>query len=436
MSDSTNNEEKNVDTANNQANDNNLTQEADSANKNKKIFIIEAIIAVIAIVAIIIAIVISGKSGGANSKELHTISFDEACPNETEEKTSISVNTTYGSVPVVPNYIAMNPITEEEATAKAEAGELIKLETKDGSYVYVANYKADDFKDKIKVSDADIDEFINQNITAQFKEQTPIEGRDDVRDGDVINIDYVGSIDGVEFEGGTGNYDLAIGSHSFIDTFEEQLIGAKVGDTVSVNVTFPTPYPNNPDLSGKPALFVVSVNKLLYTETIPDLTDDMVKEFFTYEGMNDITTIAQCKEFFRDYLASSLIDQTISSSFYVSSVSADMIVAFYNDNMSLYELMAQQYQTNLQDLLSQNGTSMEEFKKSCLEDATSQALYYQCMCAIADDLGITVTDEDTQNFIKLQGCETAEEIKKLYGKEYSLQYHVIQYLVSKALTSN
>ena len=84
-----------------------------------------------------------------------------------------------------------------------------------------------------------------------------------VADGDTVNIDYVGTVDGVEFSGGntqgTGT-DLVIGSGSYIDDFEEQLIGAHPGDTVEVNVTFPDPYGNNEDLSGKDAVFTVTVN--------------------------------------------------------------------------------------------------------------------------------------------------------------------------------
>lgn len=83
-----------------------------------------------------------------------------------------------------------------------------------------------------------------------------------VEDGDTVNIDYVGSVDGVEFDGGSTNgagTELTIGSGVYIDDFEEQLIGAHPGDTVNVNVTFPDDYQQE-DLQGKDALFVVTVN--------------------------------------------------------------------------------------------------------------------------------------------------------------------------------
>lgn len=84
-----------------------------------------------------------------------------------------------------------------------------------------------------------------------------------VKDGDTVNIDYVGKIDGTAFDGGSTNgkgTDLEIGSGSYIDDFEDQLVGAHPGDKVEVTVTFPDEYPASPDLAGKEAVFDVTVN--------------------------------------------------------------------------------------------------------------------------------------------------------------------------------
>jgi len=84
----------------------------------------------------------------------------------------------------------------------------------------------------------------------------------EIQDGDMVNIDFVGSIDGIEFEGGSTEGQgtaLVIGAHRYIDDFEEQLIGAHPGDNVDVNVTFPEDY-GKEDLNGKDALFKVKVN--------------------------------------------------------------------------------------------------------------------------------------------------------------------------------
>lgn len=96
-----------------------------------------------------------------------------------------------------------------------------------------------------------------------------IDSRKEVKDGDTVNIDYSGSIDGFVFQGGTAqNQNLTIGSHSFIDDFEEQLIGHKIGETVEVNVTFPENYGRsytddkgeNKSFNGAEAVFTVKIN--------------------------------------------------------------------------------------------------------------------------------------------------------------------------------
>ncbi len=86
---------------------------------------------------------------------------------------------------------------------------------------------------------------------------------DEVEKGDIVNIDFVGTYKGVAFEGGTSKgYDLRIGSHSFVDDFEEQLIGMKKGEKKTITVTFPSPYPNSPTLAGQDVQFEVTINEI------------------------------------------------------------------------------------------------------------------------------------------------------------------------------
>ncbi|MBP3610890.1 MAG: trigger factor [Lachnospiraceae bacterium] len=121
-----------------------------------------------------------------------------------------------------------------------------------------------------------------------------------VENGDIANIDYEGFCDGVAFAGGKDEgHDLVIGSHSFIDTFEDQLIGKNIGDEVEVNVTFPEEY-HAPELAGKAAMFKVKVNGIKVKE-LPELDDDFaqdVSEFDTLdEYKNDLkATILERKE--------------------------------------------------------------------------------------------------------------------------------------------
>jgi len=106
-----------------------------------------------------------------------------------------------------------------------------------------------------------------------------------IEDGDTAVIDFEGFVDGTAFEGGKGeNHSLVIGSHSFIDNFEEQLIGKNTGDELEVNVTFPEEY-HAPELAGRPAVFKVKINEIKMEE-LPELDDEFaqdVSEFDTLE---------------------------------------------------------------------------------------------------------------------------------------------------------
>ncbi len=127
---------------------------------------------------------------------------------------------------------------------------------------------------------AEIKKELDNNARVIVKEDGAIEN------GDVVKIDFAGYMNDVAFDGGTAEgYSLEIGSHSFIDTFEEQLVGAKVGDDVEVNVTFPEGY-QNPELSGQPALFKVKIHEIS-TKELPELDDDFaqsVSEFDTLDA--------------------------------------------------------------------------------------------------------------------------------------------------------
>ena len=109
------------------------------------------------------------------------------------------------------------------------------------------------------------------------------------QNGDMTVIDFEGFVDGVAFEGGKGtDYPLTLGSHSFIDTFEEQLVGKNIGEEVEVNVTFPTEY-HAADLAGKPAMFKVTIKEIKVKE-LPELDDDFAQDVSEFE------TAAEYKE--------------------------------------------------------------------------------------------------------------------------------------------
>lgn len=158
----------------------------------------------------------------------------------------------------------------------------VKPEVELGKYKGVEVAKVD-----AEVTDADLEEELKK-VQNQNSRIVNVEDRA-VADGDQTVIDFEGFVDGVAFEGGKGeNYPLTIGSHSFIDNFEEQLIGMNIGEEKEINVTFPEEY-HSEELKGKAATFKVSVKEIKVKE-LPELDDDFAQD------VSDFDTIAEYKE--------------------------------------------------------------------------------------------------------------------------------------------
>ncbi len=169
----------------------------------------------------------------------------------------------------------------------------VKPEVTLGQYKEIEVAKAD-----LEVSDEEVMEEI-EKARKQNARKITVEDRP-IADGDEAVIDFEGFVDGVAFEGGKGeNYALKIGSHSFIDTFEEQLIGKNINDEVEVNVTFPEEY-HAKDLAGKPALFKVVI-KNIKAEELPEVDDDFASEVSEFDTLDEYKedvkkTLAERKE--------------------------------------------------------------------------------------------------------------------------------------------
>ena len=155
----------------------------------------------------------------------------------------------------------------------------IKPEVTLGDYKGIEVPKTD-----VTVTEEEIAEEISK-VQDQNSRTITIEDRP-VQDKDEVTIDFVGSVDGEEFEGGKGeDYPLVIGSHSFIDNFEDQLIGSNIGDLVDVNVTFPEEY-HAKDLAGKPALFKVTI-KGIKAKEVSEFDDEFVQEVSEFDTVDE-----------------------------------------------------------------------------------------------------------------------------------------------------
>ena len=153
----------------------------------------------------------------------------------------------------------------------------------ENDYVSIGQYKGISYNAIKTEVTAEMVEDEVQYLLGLYAESAEAD-HDVVKEGDNIVFDFSGSLNGEKFDGGTAtDYTLEnVGNGGFIPGFEENLIGHKVGETYAFNVTFPDPYQNNPNLSGKETTFEITIKKILGEDVVPELTDDFVANVQTY----------------------------------------------------------------------------------------------------------------------------------------------------------
>lgn len=164
-------------------------------------------------------------------------------------------------------------------------GLVMSVEVEVRPEVKLENYKGVEVtKDVPEVTEEMITEELNRMLD---KNSRLVDVERNVEDGDIVNIDFKGFVDGEEFEGGNAEgYELTIGSHTFIDNFEEQLVGKALNEEVEVNVTFPEGY-SREDLASKPAKFEVKINAIKVRE-IPELNDEFAADTTEFETLDEL----------------------------------------------------------------------------------------------------------------------------------------------------
>lgn len=228
----------------------------------------------------------------------------------------------------------------------------------------------------------------------------PVEVTEDraVQQDDTVNIDYTGYMDGKEFEGGADTgADLRIGSGSFIDGFEDGLIGHKKGEEVTLDLTFPDPYKPNPDFSGKAVQFKVKINKI---SAPPALTDEWVAantEFKTVEEFRNAQKEAIQVSLDSDY------DTQVKSDLFGLVVENSEITKYPEDLMAdakvkVREQLDMMYQAQagitLDDYIEQQGITEEETEKALEESAQQYLTQNLVVQAILDKEGVEFTEKE------------------------------------------
>ena len=258
-------------------------------------------------------------------------------------------------------------------------------------------------------------EVTEEEVSAKLKEMQEKNARVEVKEGAIENgniavIDFKGFIDGVAFEGGEGHdYSLEIGSGSFIDNFEEQLVGAKAGDKVEVNVTFPENY-GKEELNGKPAKFEVEVKEVKAKE-LPVLDDEFAKEvseFETLEALKEDTTKkleeANTARAEREYEEAILRSVVENAKMDIPAVMVEQEI----DRMVQNLAQRLQYQgLTLEQYFQFTGTDAEKMREYMKENAETKVKTELVLEALQKAEKMEVLDEELK--------EKASEVAKLYG---------------------
>ena len=266
-----------------------------------------------------------------------------------------------------------------------------------------------------EVSDADVDARIERerNNLAEL-----VLKEDKAANGDTVVIDFVGTVDGVEFDGGKGdNFSLELGSGRFIPGFEDQLVGHAAGETVEVNVTFPEDYQAT-DLAGKDAKFVTTIHEVKEKE-VPELDDELAKDID-----EDVETLDELKEKYRKELAES---KEIAFDDAVESAALDLAV----ENAEIVELPEEmvheevhrsvnEFLGNMQrqgispDMYFQiTGTTQEDLHKQHEADAEKRTKTNLVIEAVAKAEGFEASDEDIEAEIASLAADYNMEVERV-----------------------
>lgn len=256
---------------------------------------------------------------------------------------------------------------------------------------------------------------------------TEVTDRTDVREGDTVNIDYTGYMDGEAFSGGSAQgYDLTIGSGQFIDGFESGLIGAENGATVDVQATFPDPYRNNPDFSGKTATFTVTINSIKLKEDT-ELTDELVAANTDYATVADYRAYiesslrTQKESYAENYKEVAVMNNLIEKTEFTGIAQED-IDSYYDSSYSYYSNLAQIYETNYGYSFSMfiysffGCSTEEEYEQLLREQAEIEVKRTLILYYVIDKEDITVTDEEYDEALERYASQYGTTVEELTGQ--------------------
>ncbi|HJA70553.1 MAG TPA: trigger factor [Candidatus Lachnoclostridium stercoravium] len=248
-----------------------------------------------------------------------------------------------------------------------------------------------------------------------------------VADGDQVIIDFDGYVDGKQFDGGKAeDYPLVIGSHSFIDTFEEQLIGKNVGDECEVNVTFPTEY-HAEELKGKPAVFKVKINEIKFKE-LPELNDEFAAEVSEFETLD-----AYKEDLMKKMLDTKqkqaetenenrVVDKVVENA--TMEIPDAMVDTQVRNMINDYGRRMQSQGVSLDDYMKYTGMTMETLGEQMKPQAIRRIRTRLVLEAVAKAENIEISDEAVD--AEIEGMAAAYKMEAAKLKEYMGEAEIAQ----------
>lgn len=290
----------------------------------------------------------------------------------------------------------------------------------------------------ISVTDDEVQEQIQSNLKAAAKD-TKLDKNTAIADGDTVNIDYTGKVDGKKFDGGTAEkQDLTIGSGSFIDGFESGLIGHKKGETVTLNLTFPEDY-SEESLKGKNVTFTVKINSATRS-VVPELNEEFVKENSEYKTVKEYTGAVE-KQLYNEKETEAINNQKTTlwsaalDNTEVKKYPEKELNHYMEFNSEQLDQTAKQYGVSREDMLKQYGLDDEKDFEATNEDSSKLRVKQEMLIQyIADKEKLSYTEEEKEKLIEnfeAQGYD-ADAIEQQTGRTVN-DYAHIELLYEKVL---
>ncbi len=287
--------------------------------------------------------------------------------------------------------------------------------------VQLGDYKGLEItKQATELTDEELEQTIEQRLEAMADMVIKEDGQ--VEEGDTVNLDFDGYVDGEQFEGGQADgYDLEIGSGMFIPGFEEQLVGLKVGEEKEVEVTFPEEY-HAEELAGKPATFKTKINEIK-TKEVPELDDELANELDS-----EADNVEQYKENLRKQLteqkqtdAENLQKEeaiTLATDNATVDIPEAMIKTEEDRMVQEFAQRLQQQGLNLETYFQISGQSEEDLRGQMKDDAEQRVKTNLTLAAIAEAESIEVSEEDVDKELQNMSEQfniSVEDIKNTLG---------------------